>query len=576
MAKKFLIPIVLLLSSGIILISRQDYFTGLFQNKNDDTYLSPISASEELIPMSAEFIKFRSLKEKLPSKPEEVSLIAVGDVMLSRGVAKKIKQYNNSNYPFLETKDYLQSGDLVLGNLETPITAGREIQSGEMVFRSEPGIEVALKNAGFNILSLANNHTLNFGEKGLQDTFSYLNQAGIKYVGAGENQQAANESVYLEIKGIKFAFLAYNYADVGPKLASEPTLAFMDPARMAETVKNAKQNADFVIVSMHAGTEYAALPNSFQKNFARAAIDAGAEIVIGHHPHVVETMEKYKGKYIFYSLGNFIFDQMWSRETRQGLILKAFFTKAGLTKIQFSPILIEDYSQPRIINDAEADSILNRLKYPLTNKAYLAWNEENKNFGEKINKVINEDSVVGDYNIAKTETGDLDNDSILENYELENGRFKIFENNKVVWQSKEEWWIDNFVLADSTNDGLKDINLSVWKAGDYGPSKPFWVEKNNPSVKNHFFVFDLINGEIKSVWQSSNLDAPNCKFDFSDLNHDGKNELVVIEGSYSLDNTKCNGEYAAVWQWNGWGFANEWRSEKGIFNDLEIEQLNNS
>jgi poly-gamma-glutamate synthesis protein (capsule biosynthesis protein) len=570
MVKKIFISLALLLTAGIVLISRQDYFTGVFQNKNNDNYLAPISASEEPI-VPAEFIKFKSLKEKLPSKLEEVSLIAVGDVMLSRGVAQKIKQHNDSDYPFLKTKDYLKSGDLVFGNLETPITAGREIESGEMIFRADSDVAPALKNAGFNVLSLANNHILNFGKKGLEDTLNYLRRAGIKYAGAGENEATANQPVYLEIKEIKFAFLAYNYADVGPKLASEPTLAFMNPAKMALTVKEAKQNADFVIVSMHAGVEYSAMPNSFQKNFARAAIDAGAEMVIGHHPHVVETMEKYKGKYIFYSLGNFVFDQMWSKETRQGLTLKAVFNKTGLTKIEFFPVLIQDYSQPQIIDGVEAASILNRLKYPLVDEASFVWNDGNKDFENRVNRIINEIPAVGNYNLSKTETGDLDDDSVLENYKLENGRLTISENNQVIWQSKEEWWIDDFVLADSTNDGIKDINLSVWKAGDYGPSKPFWVDENDPSVKNHFFIFDLINGEIKSVWQSSNLDAPNCKFDFSDLNHDGKNELIVIEGSYSVDNIECNGEYAAVWQWNGWGFTNEWRSEKGIFNDLEIK-----
>src|SRR3990167_10074072 len=118
---------------------------------------------------------------------------------------------------------------------------------------------------------------------------------------------------------------------------------------MREAVKEAKQKTDFVIVSMHAGIEYVNKPNTSQTNFAREAIDAGADLIIGHHPHVVQIMEKYKGKYIFYSLGNFVFDQMWSMATREGLMIKAYFTKSGVEKVLLYPVLIENYSQPRLL-----------------------------------------------------------------------------------------------------------------------------------------------------------------------------------------------------------------------------------
>jgi poly-gamma-glutamate synthesis protein (capsule biosynthesis protein) len=305
--------------------------------------------------------------KKEPPKLEEVSLMAVGDVMLSRNVAKKMKAHGN-DYPFLETAEYLKTGDIVFGNLETPITSGREIQTGEMIFRADPGVEKALAEANFSILSLANNHTPNFGEKGLKDTFKYLNQAGIKFAGAGENVEEANSPVYLEQRGLKFAFLAYNSPDVVPKsyFAGEnhAGTAPMDIEKMTEAVKKAKENSDFVIVSMHAGNEYVQKPNQFQINFAHAAIDAGAELVIGHHPHVLETVEKYNGKYIFYSLGNFVFDQMWSEATREGVIVKITFNKNGVIKTEFVPTLIEDYCQPKILEGKDAEKILEFLKLP--------------------------------------------------------------------------------------------------------------------------------------------------------------------------------------------------------------------
>lgn len=521
------------------------------------------------------FLSFSAQKKNIPQTNEEVTLISVGDISYSRGVERIVKGQKDINYPFLKVKDYLKSADLVLGNLETPITPGLEIPDFEMIFRSNPGTEQALKEAGFSILSLANNHTPNFGGQGLKDTFSYLEKAGIKYVGAGKNEQEANQPVYLEAKGIKFAFLAYNDSDVVPAVYeatyTHAGTAFMRIEKMVKSVKEAKQKADFVIVSMHSGTEYVNKPNDSQVNFAHAAIDAGAALVIGNHPHVVQTMEKYKEKYIFYGLGNFVFDQMWSQETREGLTIKAYFTKRGISKITLLPVIIENYSQPRMATSAEAEKILPRLEFPLAGRLVYFWNSGKNNFEESSRAAI--------YNAPKKEaiasrTGgaDLDSNFIPEKYALKNGLLTISENGKNIWQSPADWWIDNFTLADSNNDGALDINLSAWKAGNFGVSKPFWVKENDMSVKNHFFVFDFINGVIKPIWQSSNLQTPNCEFTFADIDDDKKDDLIVIEGNYS-QKTKCNGNYIAVWKWNGWGFSNEWRSEKGNFSGLEIEKI---
>ena len=127
---------------------------------------------------------------------------------------------------------------------------------------------------------------------------------------------------------------------------------------MQEGIQAARKNADVVIVSMHAGTEYTHHPNKTQKKFAHAAIDFGTDLVIGHHPHVVQSIEQYHGKTIVYSLGNFIFDQMWSQKTREGVVLKATISKTGVRDIDFVPILIEDYAQPRSVTGKQAEQIL--------------------------------------------------------------------------------------------------------------------------------------------------------------------------------------------------------------------------
>jgi len=569
MKKKSAILIVCLLffSVGALII----FIFAQASGKDDDSSQESKAQIE-----NEEFVKFKALQEKLPSKPEEVSLVAVGDIMLSRDVARKMKK-NGLDYPFLKTKDYLKTGDLVFGNLESPITAGREINTYEMVFRADPGVENTLKEAGFSVLSLANNHMPNFGNQGLGDTFFYLQEAGIEYAGAGENKDRAYSPVYLESKGLRLAFLAYNDDDVVPSSyqadGSHPGTAFMDLEKMTQSVKEAKEKADFVIVSIHSGFEYTVEPNQSQKDFAHVAIDAGAEMVIGHHPHVVQKAEIYNGKYIFYSFGNFIFDQMWSQETKEGLMIKASFNKKGVKKIEFLPILIEDFSQPRILENQSADKILNRLDLDFNEMRMFDWDQEKNDFAENSRKAIYNQKIFPSSKVVKLEKADLNEDSIEENYSLENGNLKISQDSQTIWESPNNWWVDNFVLADSTGDGIVDLNLSVWKAGNFGQAKPFWTEENDQSTKNHFFVLGFKEGKINPIWQSSNLEKPNCEFLFEDINNDHQQELIVIEGEYS-DDYQCEGKYVAVWKWNEWGFVNEWRSNEGEFKNLKVEIMN--
>jgi len=563
MKKKFLWLVIIFILIAVFLISI--YYLNFSKNKN-------ISENQE--QNEKEFLDFFSEKKKLPIKKEEVSLIAVGDISYSRGVERIVKKQNDINYPFLKIGDYLKNADLVFGNLETPITEGREINDFEMIFRSNPLTEKALKLNNFSILSLANNHTPNFGEKGLKDTFFYLEKEGIKYVGAGENEKTAYQPVYIEKKGIKFAFLAYNDFDV-VSLSYKATenyagTAFMETEKMIEAVKKAKQKSDFVIVSMHSGNEYVNKPNSSQVNFAHSAIDAGADLVIGHHPHVVQILEKYKDKYIFYSLGNFIFDQQAS-ETRKGLMVKVYFTKDEITKISLLPIIMKNLAQPEIADINEAKKILQRLNFP-TSKQNIYF-KNNDTFEKDERAVIYVNTLQKQSNIFKKEKRDLNNNLFFETYELKNGKLTIEENKKNIWESSDNWWIDDFNFNDSNNDGIVDINLSLWKPGNFGKSKPFWVEENDMSIKNHFFILNLIGNSIKEVWGSSNLSNPNCEFKFGDIDNDKENELIVVEGDYLEE--KCNGNFVAVWKWNGWGFSNEWRSEKGNFSNLEIEKINN-
>lgn len=315
--------------------------------------------------------------------PPAVSLIAVGDIMLSRGVAGRIRRNNDPDYPFLKVRDFLKTGDMVFGNLECPITDGRKIVSKEMTFRADPSSAIALKDAGFTILSLANNHSPNFGKKGLKDTFSHLKEKSIKYAGAGIDRDEANSPAYINMRGISFAFLAYNDPDVVPgsyeAAEKHAGTAFMRIDKMTDAVRKASKEARFVIVSMHSGNEYDYEPNEAQKKFARAAIDAGAELVIGHHPHVIQPVERYNGKLIFYSLGNFVFDQSEPMETKEGVMVKFIFTKDALKSVEATPVFIEHYAQPRLMKREEGRQVVERLKIPREEKDVLSSGASVKN-----------------------------------------------------------------------------------------------------------------------------------------------------------------------------------------------------
>lgn len=280
-------------------------------------------------------------------------IVAVGDIMLSRHVGEKIRQANDPRAPFLKTVNILKAADITFANLESPFyDQGPSIKEG-MVFKAEPNTIEGLLYASFDIVSLANNHFGDRGVAGMNFTFQHLTDSKIQYVGAGENLTKARETKIIERNGIKFAFLGYD--DIASTITpqsytatdTKSGLAPLKEEWLKADIKNAKEKADVVVVSFHWGTEYQQTPNERQKNVGRLAIDSGASLVLGHHPHVIQPYEKYKDGYIFYSLGNFVFDQMWSEATRKGEIAKIYFKGLKIEKAEILPIKIYDYYQPR-------------------------------------------------------------------------------------------------------------------------------------------------------------------------------------------------------------------------------------
>lgn len=298
---------------------------------------------------------------------DPITLIATGDILLARYVELRMRQLNDYTYPFHKIADFLKSADITFGNLETPLLPGKNVPKDSMTFRGDLKGVQGLLFAGYDVLSIANNHTMNYQIPGLTSTLQTLKEAGILASGGGKNQDVAYTPAIVEAKGKKIAFYSYVDSSIPPGFHGEakdgkPGIARMDIAAVKNDVKNALENlgADFTVVSMHAGKEYKWEPTKFQKDFAHAACDAGASVVIGHHPHWMQPVEYYGNCIIFYSLGNFVFDQMWSEETQLGLVAKVSFNEDEKPTAEIFPVRIVK-GQPQLMEGAEKEAILKKL-----------------------------------------------------------------------------------------------------------------------------------------------------------------------------------------------------------------------
>ncbi len=264
-------------------------------------------------------------------------LCFTGDIMLDRGVKKAVLDYGKGDFrfPFQKISSYLRGCDALFGNLEGPISDKGENKGSLYSFRMNPLAVYGLEYAGFNVLSVANNHIGDWGIEAMRDTFIRLKEKNILYVGGGFNEAEAYKPKILSVNGIKIAFLAFSQfgKDYLEAKNEESGIAIADEGNLKDGILEAKEKADIVVASFHFGDEYQNEPNIYQKRLSRLAVDLGADFVIGHHPHVVQPIEKYKDSYIAYSLGNFVFDQNFSTETSEGII---FETEINFVEDRFS------------------------------------------------------------------------------------------------------------------------------------------------------------------------------------------------------------------------------------------------
>ena len=296
--------------------------------------------------------------------PDGIVITAVGDIMLA-GQGSRTLTARGFDHAFAGTAVELRKGDILVGNLEAPITSGgTEFTGKKFRFRTRPEAAEALSRAGFTVLTLANNHIMDFGAEGLAETLSHLDRARILHAGAGATLAEARREALVTVKGRRVAFLAYSltfpvefYAGAG-----NPGAAQGVDGRVRDDIIRARGTADYVVVSFHWGEELARTPKPYQQKAARAAIDAGADLVLGHHPHVLQGIERYRGKTILYSLGNFAFGSL-SRSAERSMIARITFDSTGQT-VEVVPLNVlnsEVRFRPAVLSGRRGEEVIDRL-----------------------------------------------------------------------------------------------------------------------------------------------------------------------------------------------------------------------
>ena len=284
-----------------------------------------------------------------PELPKVTTLYFVGDMMLDRSVRTSVvKNFGGDYNKLFENLGELKNADILFGNLEGDVSDIGNNVGSKYSFRMDPLVLPALRNAGFDIVSFANNHVGDWNVPAFTDTLARLSSEGILQTGAGLTKSEAEKPAIIEKNGVRFGFIGFS--DVGPNwlkaTSTTPGILLASDPRIGEIIKNAKADVDVLITSFHWGIEYKKVHNVGQEKIAHLAIDSGADMVIGHHPHVIQDIEIYKDKPIVYSLGNFIFDQYFSKDTMEGMLFEVVYEGKDLKETKSRLIKLNSKYQP--------------------------------------------------------------------------------------------------------------------------------------------------------------------------------------------------------------------------------------
>ena len=273
---------------------------------------------------------------------QNLSISLIGDILMDGSVKTYINK-NGFNYPWDNVREYFQNDDITIGNLETSITnKGTKWPNKQFNFRSNPKNIKAMEEAGVDIVSLSNNHSLDYGYDGLIDTLKHIDNSKIKRVGAGYNKKDAIKGTVVERNGITVGVLGFSRVVPDVKWYASGKRAGLvgayDPhvQEVLDRVKEMKEEVDILVLAIHWGVERSDTPRKQEMDLAKKLVDSGVDIVMGHHPHVLQGIEIYKGKPIFYSLGNFVFGTS-SELTSNTMIAQVNLVEKNIDNIKIIP-----------------------------------------------------------------------------------------------------------------------------------------------------------------------------------------------------------------------------------------------
>ncbi len=325
------------------------------------------------------------LKAVEPRENQKLTMTMVGDVMMGRYV-EEVTERHGADYLFRYVKPYFDASDYISGNFEHPILkedASRYTEA-EKSIHLHTGVDSihTVKNAGFTVMNLANNHLMDYGEEGIRDTLDVFDRYRMDYVGAGADLKDAKEHInYQDVNGVRVATLGFTDVFVEDTIATKDRSGLLsaNPDVLFEMIEKAKNedhgNADLVIVNVHWGQEYDTEATPRQKAQAKAMVDAGADIIIGHHPHVLQSFDVYKEGIIFYSLGNFVFDQGWTR-TKDSAMVQYHLTEEGKATIDVIPLQIGEAAPRLAANYFDQRRVYRQLTKETAENVYWSKKED--------------------------------------------------------------------------------------------------------------------------------------------------------------------------------------------------------
>ncbi|MBK9709971.1 MAG: CapA family protein [Kouleothrix sp.] len=488
-------------------------------------------------------------------------LRATGDVMLGRTIAE-IAARRGLGYPLGQAQPLLD-GDLAVGNLESPLTDRREpLRAGPYRLPAPASLAGRLASAGFDALSLANNHALDVGPDGLRDAAETLRAAGIAPLGVAAGA-GAREPTILRAGGLRVALLAFN-AVPDPEDQPDEGLgwgrAWLDDDALA-AVRQARASADAVVVLAHWGVEYAPEPSARQRDWAARLVAAGADLVLGAHPHVLQPIAPVasggRAGVVAYSLGNFVFDQAFSRETSSGAVLRVLLDSQGVALVAAAPVeIVAGEPRPLAPDTPAAQEILR----PLAGGSVLsAWSWDGQTakaldvppgtrLSERPARVLAD--LRGD---GRPLLATLDGQGLAE---LHDGNGV---GAPVVWRNEDpSWRVTRIDAGDLDDDGRIEVVLLLWEPDAGG------------QPRSHPFLVGWRGGRYRVVWGGGATAVPIQDLAAGDLDGDGRYELVVLEGGQAPGDSA---ESVSIWRWGGWSFQREWRSPPGRYGGLALRDL---